>query len=254
MTEKIIDRVRKLLSLAQSANVHEAAAAAAAAQRLMAEHAIAEAMLVGDAGDATPLESVGESHLAQAGERKLVRWLARLATVIAAANDCRVFLRRGVDLRIIGTAANAATVGYLYSYLRGEIDRLCEAALATRTDTWTAGKTWAANFRLGAVEAVGERLKEARAQARTDARQQANAGDTLGNGAALARVNHALARLDEQRAEVDRVYEGLHLRAGKAWSTRHNAEAREAGRRAGAQINLSSGRPLASGSRANLQA
>lgn len=41
--EKIIERVRKLLALATSSNEHEAALAAAHAQRLLAEHNLAMA-------------------------------------------------------------------------------------------------------------------------------------------------------------------------------------------------------------------
>ncbi|KKN57368.1 hypothetical protein LCGC14_0562740, partial [marine sediment metagenome] len=40
--EKLIDKVKKLLALSTSANEHEAANAAATAQRIMFEHKIAE--------------------------------------------------------------------------------------------------------------------------------------------------------------------------------------------------------------------
>src|SRR5690242_18776335 len=40
--EKVMDKVRKLIALSGSSNVHEAEVAAAAAQRLMLEHKIAE--------------------------------------------------------------------------------------------------------------------------------------------------------------------------------------------------------------------
>ena len=43
--EKILDRIKKLFALADSANVNEAGNAAAQAQLLMAKHAIEAAML-----------------------------------------------------------------------------------------------------------------------------------------------------------------------------------------------------------------
>lgn len=44
-TDKIIDRVRKLLELSHSTNEHEAAQAAARAAKLMSEHDVTQAML-----------------------------------------------------------------------------------------------------------------------------------------------------------------------------------------------------------------
>jgi Protein of unknown function (DUF2786) len=71
-TEKVLDRIRKLLALANSSNIGEATAAAEKAAMLMQEHRIAEARLRIDDDEAIPeeiIESVGEEAAA-----RLMRW------------------------------------------------------------------------------------------------------------------------------------------------------------------------------------
>jgi hypothetical protein len=250
MTEgKIVDRVRKLLELAKSDNVNEAGNAAKQAQILMARHNIAEATV--SALDGEPQEEI-EKDLLHRGDKAYASWKGTLALAVCEANQCVCYRTgHGGDMNIVGRPSDANTVRYLFSYLVREIDRLCEAEASLRGNP---GRTWRNNFRHGAVEAIDRRLREANREARSAARKEASDGDTLGTGAALVRVDSAIAKIDQRLREVeDYAARSLKLRAGKASSSRYNPEGREAGRRAGSQIDLGNAHAgLGSGERRKL--
>lgn len=233
--EAAVDRVRKLLALSESSNANEAAAAAAAAQRLMEQHGIDAAML--DTED-EPDEPVAEHHIGDEGKR-VATWRNALAYALARANGCKSILRkqqRGpTKLVLIGRASDAAVVRYMYRYLTNEIDRLCEAEARSRG---RAGKTWRTNFRVGAVDVITRRLDEAKRQARQERRMQA------GGGVALARVDEAIAKLDQRLTDAERwAQHNLRLRKGSKSRWRNDPEAYAAGRKAGEQVRLDAGGP-----------
>ena len=250
--EKITERVRKLLELSKSANVNEAGNAAGAAQELMSKHAITEAMLdVGPDQDQAD-EDIAVDSLHTHDSRNLPTWKGHLGVGICDVNQCECF-RTGNTLRIIGRPSDAASVRYLFSYVAREIDRLSKEESALRG---SPGRTWANNFKLGAVSEVSKRLKHAYTKVRTEMKQEAEQGDTLGNGVALVRVNSALTKLDNRKAEATE-YGKTRLKLKKAGRTHSNydSEARDAGRRAGANINLEGGTSrgaLGSGNRKRL--
>lgn len=82
--DKIIAKIKKCLALAQSSNEHEAAAALRHAQKLMQAHGISDL-------DVEHAEIQEESTRAGAAQ-KPARWECGLATRVAAAFDCSVFL------------------------------------------------------------------------------------------------------------------------------------------------------------------
>jgi len=245
--DKILDRVRKLLELAKSDNVHEAGNAAAAAQDLMSRHSISEAML-----DVSPDqdEMIDSDILFAETGAQMPTWKLLLGSCIAEVNQCKAF-QSGSTLQIIGKPSSAATVRYLFMYIAREIDRLCDFEARNRG---APGRTWSNNFRLGAVSEVSRRLREADAAARAAMKREAYEGDTNGTGVALMRINNALTKLDEQKLAVE-VYgkTRFRLRTMKR-SARYDHSARDAGKRAGATIDLShgSGKGLGSGHRGQL--
>jgi hypothetical protein len=239
MTEqdKILDRVRKLLELAKSDNVNEAGNAAAAAQTLMSRHSITEAMIDVSPDQDEKDEPIVADTLHVCGN-KLVSWKDQLALAMCRVNQCEAY-HVGGTLNVIGRPSDAATVRYLFAYVTREIDRLCADAASL---LGKPGKTWCNNFRLGATHEVCRRLREAHRNARAAMRQEASAGDTLGNGVALMRIDNALAKLDgRSAAAVKYGKEKLKLRAGHRSQGRFDPYARQAGQRAGASIDLSGG-------------
>ena len=79
-TQALLTRIRKLLGLATSSNVHEAAAAAAQAQLLIERHRVAH-LLEPAVPDEDPLTDGAEAPLESA--RRPRRWKAALAAGLA---------------------------------------------------------------------------------------------------------------------------------------------------------------------------
>jgi hypothetical protein len=169
MTEDaIIAKIRKLLALSRSADVHEAAAAAAKAQELLSRHQIDGAMLeVPEPGAApAPDVPVEERVVFRFRGAKVDTWLLSLLGSVCAVNGCRSFYRRGWD-RVpatytgVGVPDDLAACSFLAEYLSGEVERLAEAGQAA--DRYRAkGRTWLNSFRLGAVAEIVERLHVAK--------------------------------------------------------------------------------------------
>lgn len=245
--EKILDRVRKLLELAGSSNANEAANAMGQAQKLMARHGLEQAMLGAD--EREPDGEIADDLLHTDG-RGSWRWL--LAEQVALSNQCRAHGDNGT-LRVVGKPAGRDATRYLYSYAAAEIDRLCKLALSERGNP---GRTWANNFRHGAVLAIRERLREAMKLARTEMRREADLQDTMGTGVALMRVNSAIAKL-EAESDATRAWERANLRlvsSGGGGGSRSDPAARAEGYRAGKSIELGGKRAgLTSGTRKALR-
>ena len=153
--DKIIDRVRKLLALAKSSNEHEAALAAAHAQKLLSEHNLAMSELeVKEAG--------AGKEMFDLGRKTLDKWVFQLASVVASAFDCRVVATSGGDgtakVSFIGCGEDPAVSGYTFQYLVKEMERLVKSflALVDAGDRAVHRRSWL----LGAVRGVQEQLRK----------------------------------------------------------------------------------------------
>lgn len=212
--EKALDRVRKLLALATSPNVHEAAAAAAQAQALITRHRL-ERWLDAEreaAGDPDPIADGGDAPLEVA--RKVRPWKVALACALADVNGCVAYtVDRGGDevVALVGRARDREAVEALWSWAVKRVEWLSATHGAGRSRRWHEA------FRVGAVDVLARRLAEA---ARGE--REASAG------AALATVDRAA---EAHRAALDRfVEERLGLRSGRGM--RVDAAAYARGRRA----------------------
>ncbi|MEY3014068.1 MAG: hypothetical protein RIT45_2803 [Pseudomonadota bacterium] len=221
--DTILERVRKLLALAGSPNPHEAAAAAATAQTLIARHRLQE-WLDADAAaedEAEPIEDARDAPLEVA--RKPRRWKVALAATLADANHCLAYtLDRGHERAIVlvGRAADRAAVLELWTWLVGRIEWL------SATHGAGADRKWHDAFRIGVVTTIGERLAAVEAEVRSE----------LDAGALVRLDPVTLARRDA----LDRfVRERMQL--GKGRSIRVDAQAYAAGRAAGATLDLGAG-------------
>lgn len=215
MASDVLDKVRKLLALAESDNVHEAAAAAARAQSLIEAHRLegilaAEAAVADDPIDELVLETT----------KRLRRWKTVLAGGLAEVNGCMSFTReagRTKELVVIGRAADRAAVGAMWEGLVQRLEWL------SATHGPGHDKRWHDDFRVGAVQTVVERLQTVTVAERR----------TL-PAAALVRVEPALAAREAQvQAHVD---DQLRLRPGRKISV--DPDAWQSGRAAGQRIKL----------------
>lgn len=211
----VLARVRRLLALAGSPNVHEAAAAAAAAQTLIARHRL-EALLASE--EAEPVTDGRDAPLESA--RRLRRWKVALAGGLADTNGCMAYTAVQGDrtlLLLAGRAEDRAAVSAIWEWL---VQRL---ELLSATHGTDHPRRWHEAFRIGAAETIVARLAAA------DGAEQGALPP-----AALVLVEPALAA---RAAAVDAFAERhLHLRRGRSMRVDGRALAR--GREAGATLAL----------------
>ena len=217
----LLSRVRKLLALATSPNVHEAASAAAMAQTLIARHRLERWLDAEDAVATDPIEDARDAPLEVA--RRLRKWRVLLASALADANGCVAYtLNRGRDeaIVIVGRAADRAAIEALWSWLVKRIEWLSATHGAGQSRQWHDA------FRVGVVAAVADRL----ATVADDVRSEQAPG--------------ALVRLDPvalaQQQALDR-YVSEHLRLGRGRSVTVEAAAWQQGHEAAKKLELKRG-------------
>ena len=230
--ESALDKIRKLLSIAQrdTTSVGEAAAALGRAQYLAELHALDLESVDPDAEEEDPFHGVQEFVLDTLRGR-LDPWLVGLAMVVANANGCEIATEKGplgrrrpgtkrrqrarVRIIVVGYQHDFEVVEVLYRWIRGQIAGLCSGLGEGM------GAAWRRSFRMGAVETVRRRLEAERQRARDEAMRVAYAESTVTPGsatgvssAAVTRVETAIAKRDSQvehmRAYMERVWEVGH--------------------------------------------
>lgn len=173
-TTKIVDRIAKLLNLAEGKGTTpaEAATAAAQANRLMLKHNISAAAVEGASLDEETAEAIERGVLWEGG--RVVSWRMTLAGGLARLNCCRILIHSAsryhgtkAKLAIIGRPSNAAVVAYLFAYLGKEIDRLAKAA----DPGWESARSFRNSFRVAAASTVLQRLRADRAEQRREVKQ-----------------------------------------------------------------------------------
>jgi len=213
----ILERVRKLLALAGSPNVHEAASAAAAAQALIVAHRLEGMLDAREAGSAADDITDGrEAPLEKA--RRPRRWKVSLAVGLAEANGCIAYSALVGDetwLLLAGRAEDREAVAALWEWLVARLEWLSASHGAGRSRDWHEA------FRIGAAEAVVARLAGAEIPAAASPDQEA-----------------ALVRVQAVRASALEAWAERHLRLGPGRGMRVDARALEQGRAAGATLKL----------------
>jgi CRP-like cAMP-binding protein len=220
-TARVLERVRKLLALATSSNVHEAALAASRAQALIDRHRLQRLLDTDDQlAESEPITDGRDDPLVEA--RRIRKWKSVLAQALAQLNGCIAYTdKRGKMKRIVvaGTVEDRAAVAALWEGLVRRIEWLS----ATHLDGDGQDKRWHDAFRIGAVQTIAARLKESRH----------NSTATLQTTAVTvaARGLQRRARRVEQFAQ-----DNLRLKAGRGM--RIDAEAYAEGKAAGAKMPL----------------
>lgn len=249
MNEKLLDRVRKLLRLAEgTSNPNEAAAAAAAAQKIITEHnlgivSLDEAEAVAEELDDGPIRAMFFNGYGDAANEvfrtRRPLWAGQLAGSIAKVNGCSVYWTRDHNKKWhvawVGRKADTATSVYLWRYLCRQVNEI------TAKQTQGRGRDYAASFRQGMVYTLGARLTAAHDEAKRGAQQQAFAH---GGENAIVKINERLAKLDERKRQLDSYVEATTTLKSTRAAVVSNIHAHAAGRIAGSKVNLATGRPL----------
>lgn len=134
--DKIIDKIKKCLALAKSSNEHEAAAALRQAQKLMQAHGI------------TDLD-VEHADIQEEGTRagaalKPSRWECGLATRVASAFDCAVFLACSHPVGrwvFVGAAPFGEIARYAFEVLFRQVKRARASYIKTALKRCTTTRT-----------------------------------------------------------------------------------------------------------------
>lgn len=172
--DSIVDRIRKLLALSKhNDNEHEAASAAARAQKLMAEYNL-EISQVSDAPAAQETTREKRAGMMAATSDWQVALMGTLAknyfcmhwteTVLDVRLDGKGKMRNRRRHSLIGRAVNILLVSEMYEYLTSTMDRLCPYE-DTRA---RAAKSWF----MGCSDRLRSRLDEQRATQEAESRAQ----------------------------------------------------------------------------------
>ena len=158
---RILARVRKMLALATSSNVHESVAAREAADRLKREHGLTDAEI-----SAPDEPEIYEMPMGAAGFE--AGWKFTLITVVARSCHCEaVGLRVGErrKVRIVGKRPDVVRADRIFRHLLVAIDRLAAVEIGAidwddPSDASPAGSSdpevYLDSYRLGAVARVSE--------------------------------------------------------------------------------------------------
>jgi hypothetical protein len=152
----VIDKIKKLLALANSSNEHEAALAASHAQRLLSEHNLAMA----------DIEAVHKPDKADQVEtsvsKSLPKWMRHLSAGVSSAFDCQAIHHPATGkMTFIGVGADAQVAAYTFTYLDRTIRKLCGSYMkqqSVSTITNRHRELMRQSYYLGAVSTITTHL------------------------------------------------------------------------------------------------
>ncbi len=153
-TPRIVERVRKLLALATSANQHEAEAAMNAAQALLLRYNLD---ISGTTADRVAVQTVGEAALRHSEEEKTLGGILSKHFFVRGLWIPAFLVERaawGTVLEICGTRENVEMAVYVHGFLQTTTLRLWEQHGVGHT------RTALARFRAGAYLGFFQKLNE----------------------------------------------------------------------------------------------
>jgi hypothetical protein len=240
--DKMLSRIAALLRQAEGTNnAHEAEAFMAAAQRLATATSIdlAVARQHNPARTAAQIPTQRIIAMGEAGTKGLRAYVALFGT-IAGANDVKCDVSaNNTCVYAYGFPEDIDATHTLYASLVVQMVRACDAYLTTGAHLPTPKVTARLNFHLAFAARIGERLADARDEARQDALQQ---DATTAPGTALALRNKEIEVTDayRQASTARGSWRGARAKSG------YSASARQAGDRAGREARLAASPELSS--------
>jgi len=162
MKTDIIEKIKKLLALANSSNEHEAALAAGHAQRLLAEHNLAMADI--EASHKPDKADRVETTVAKV----LPKWLRLLSAGVSTAFDCQAIHHPATGrMTFIGVGADVQIAAYTFTYLERTVRKLCGTYMKQHVSTNIPNRhreLMRQSYYLGAVSIITTRLREQKVQ------------------------------------------------------------------------------------------
>lgn len=148
---KIIERVRKLLAMANdTSSPNESAMAAKRARNLMDKHQISMTAIQSEGAE------FGSNGFTAGNGRSIPRWKQSLAVAVAQYNDC-IVKREDSNLEFLGFLDDSNMALLMMNYLTVQMESLIKKAKA---DELIHGRTEINGFRIGAVAAIRKLIME----------------------------------------------------------------------------------------------
>lgn len=198
---KIIEKIQKLLALADSSTPNEASAALVRAQALMEKYNISLSEV-----------EVREAEYQSSEKIELLTsniqpWEINLAGIIASNFDCRSLIISGArgfrkpKVQFFGTKTDTEIASYIFCQLRVRIQTMAYIATGQYTESvkkesgysprWSSGrqhpKSWRTSWITGVVEGIGEQLRRSKKDLRNQSTDQ----------------SFAIVNLKDERLEVE---------------------------------------------------
>jgi hypothetical protein len=158
----IIEKIKKLLALANSSNEHEAALAASHAQRLLSEHnlAMADIEAAHKPDKADKVETVVS--------KTLPKWMRHLSAGVSTAFDCQAIHHPATGkMTFIGIGADVQIAAYTFTYLDRTVRKLCAHYMKQHVSSTLANRhreLLRQSYYLGAVSTINASLREQKVQ------------------------------------------------------------------------------------------
>lgn len=254
MNVGVITKIQKLLARAADAasSPAEAAVAMRKAQELAEKHRIDMARI--GAIDLDKVEPVSHGHVSDTGNDTLPQWIWGLFWAVTRANRCDPFLVKGVTpegkkrvyLHAIGRESDRQIAGYMFAYIRQQIERFCRED-AVRLMIGNSPK-WRNEYKVTAARVVDERIYEQQVAAKRAARAEAVGcsemvlvSDEKRLAEDMKRVRDELFAIPPELAER---LKGVKVKASRnTWKpteVREDSSAVAAGRTAGQRVDITS--------------
>jgi hypothetical protein len=246
---KVLDRVRKLLSLSKNTSSEaEAAEAASRAAALMDEYQLSEALVRLDEPSVKPEEIIKGRLEPETAEfvHKRVAWKEAIASAVATDLGVHMYFwhstnangRRRSDVRGMGRESAIQAWRYTCQYLWRAVDELADQAWDGGQDA-NSTRAWKNAFRVGCASRISVRISEKRSEldlVRNAAKKAAMGSDS--------RHDLAMTVVEKDRDGVDKAYADM----AKGWGTTKSIgqvtsqDGYRAGKAAGDNVSLGGGR------------
>ena len=163
-TNPIIEKIQKLLALANSSNEHEAALAAAHAQRLLSEHNLAMTDVEANLQRPQSADKV-ETTVA----KTLPKWVRNLSAGVCSAFDCQAIHHPAQGkMTFIGVGADVQVASYTFSYLDRTVRKLCSSYMKYRVNDSNLSnrnrELMRQSYYLGAISTINSQLVQQKVQ------------------------------------------------------------------------------------------
>jgi hypothetical protein len=166
--ESILAKVKKMLTLARRAtNENEAAVAAAAAHKYMERHNLC----ISDV-DSISLDDSKILKQEAHSSGRLATWKLNLMTHVSKSFNCSVLVVSGYRYRrleLVGTKSDIEVARMTFDYLVESVEKFA------KRNVCGMGRRYITSYKIGAVQRIGERLREQAAQNRAEVEEVSTA-------------------------------------------------------------------------------